>query len=281
MKRDIQSTEAGTDPCAGLGRLRRQMLFGMILGLTLALLPLLAQAEILITPGRVHLDERRPAATITLSNSADGERSYTLALVSMVMQEDGTVRESETPPAFMNDFRDELRFSPQSLTLQPGETQTVRVALKRAKRLSDGDYHIHMRVSVEAPEQPADTGEEQAVGVQVRFNIGVALPILYRQGQIEATGTLDALRLDTNDPGAPFLEARLERKGNGSLYGDVLVLSGDKPIGRLNGVAVYTEIAARRLQIPLAALPSGPLTLRYQTPKDQGEKVMAERSLQR
>ncbi len=121
----------------------------------------------------------------------------------------------------------------------------------------------------------------------IRAVYGVSIPLIVRHGVTQAQAALSDLRLEPHPGTQATLHLRLHRDGNRSLYGNLVATwqpRGGKPVaaGCVNGIAVYTGVAARKVSLRVAEVAqvgAGPGTLQvsYQEP-DTG-KVLAQASL--
>jgi len=104
---------------------------------------------------------------------------------------------------------------------------------------------------------------------------GISIPVIVRHGNPPpAAASLADLALAQTDKGTA-LTATIGRSGFGSLFGDVVVRyvkDGAEPlvVGEVSRLAVYPEIARRRIAVPVAlpgggALGKGRLEVVYQS----------------
>lgn len=262
------------------------------LGLNLAPARLAGQdppgAGLQVFPTRLVLDHRTRSAEVTLRNSGTGPGTYRILLVGMEMDEDGGCR--ELPPGSLDPVTQGLiRFAPQSLTLEPGQTQTVRVTVRKPKDLPEGEYRGHLLFR-ELPPPPPEPGpgapEAKGLSVTITALFGLAIPVMVRQGATSAKVTLSDLALERS----PLrLALTMNREGNQSVHGDFLVTfegRDGKPLhaGEANGVSVWTPNPRRHVRIPLSALGgiSGPGRLRvtYRETLGMGGRLLAESVLE-
>jgi len=105
--------------------------------------------------------------------------------------------------------------------------------------------------------------------------------VIVRFGNLQAKAGITNVHLEKRD-GKPTIALDLSRSGDRSTFGEVRVLkSGVKnPIAIQKAVAVYTELNARKVTIPLnedfKGDASGPVTVQYVETFDDGSHVIAE-----
>ena len=110
---------------------------------------------------------------------------------------------------------------------------------------------------------------------------GVTIPVVIRMGNLQAKVGIANVKLTEQD-GKPAVALDLTRAGDRSVFGDVRVFkAGIKdPIAIQRGVAVYTEIGARHMVIPVspefAGNPAGPVTVEFVETSDHGPLPLAE-----
>ena len=108
-----------------------------------------------------------------------------------------------------------------------------------------------------------------------------------RTGTLNVASTFTNLRLSVVNDTIPTLDFTINRAGNCSTYGDLVVeySSGkNKPIavGLIKGVGVYTNLDHRNVSVKLnqvkgVVLKAGNLKVRYTTPDDAKYMVYAEK----
>lgn len=124
--------------------------------------------------------------------------------------------------------------------------------------------------------------KSEALSVQLIPVIGITIPVIVRQGTLHSSVSLsdfDIKQADTVGANS-VLSFRINREGNSSSYGDFRVHftpCGSEPVieGQINGVAVYTPLTYRtvdiRLQTPSGLnLSNGELYISYLKPGESG-----------
>ncbi|MBV8603128.1 MAG: molecular chaperone [Pelomonas sp.] len=267
-------------------------------GLALALLAQAAMADLMLFPTRIVFDRQR-AAQVELMNQGQTPETYRIRLVNRRMGPNGEFVAVETPGPGERFADAMLQFSPHQVTIPPGGTQIVRIALRRPVGLAEGEYRSHLQFDRVADASGASSIEDVAhsdgssVGVVIQALIGASIPVIVRQGDTQAKVALSDLQVLPAGPGNPqgAIALQLDREGNRSVYGD-LVATVTTPggvtleVGRAGGVAVYVPNASRRavlpLQLPDGALglpPGGVVKVAYRDRPDAGGRLLAEASL--
>ena len=249
-------------------------------GTMLAAAPLSAQGDLLVAPTRVILNGSRGTEVI-LSNIGAEEATYRISLELRRMLPDGSLvdvteeRASDKERAAL----EMIRYAPRRVTLPPGQPQAVRIAARPGAELPDGEYRVHMAFrGIPKPAPAPEPGEVKGITVALIPVYGVTIPIIVRQGRLEAQVSITDPHLVQGEHG-PQLELGLVRTGQSSTYGEVSVTKGGKQVFRARGIAVYPEIGNRNVALPLspdqAADMHGPVRIEYREMPEAGGGTLA------
>jgi P pilus assembly chaperone PapD len=225
-----------------------------------SIVPTAASAQLLVSPLRLTFEGRQRSAVLTLSNTDKVPRSYRLSWVEQVMTPEGGLRQlSQEEIAGRRIASPMLAFSPRQITINPGEQQTVRVALRRPPDLSDGEYRSHLMFEALPPPAPAGARGQ----VKVNVVVSLTIPVIVRQGRVVTTARIDQAGLRRADDGSLLMDVVVGRQGNGSSIGAMDIIfrpdgGRDQAIGQLNNVAIYPEVDRRRFSVPLTGALAGP-----------------------
>ena len=264
--------------------------------LGLLLLTQTALADLMLFPTRIVFDKQR-AAQVELMNQGTAPETYRISLVNRRMGPNGEFI-AITEPGAGEQFADEMvRFSPHQVTIPPGGSQLVRIVLRKPADLAAGEYRSHLQFDRVAEARGDSSIEDLArhnngeVGVVINTLVGASIPVIVRQGNPSAQLSLSDLQLLPANGAAPggSLSLQMNRTGNASAYGDLLV-TFTTPAGvifevaKAGGVAVYVPNATRHAVLPLhlptgSALPGGTLKVSYRDRPEAGGKLLAEASL--
>lgn len=258
--------------------------------------PVYAQGvgNLTITPTRLVFEGRTRSNVITLVNNGSETATYRISVVEMRMREDGSFERigEDMDQSAVRSAKGMFRYAPRQIELQPGQTQSIRILLRKPPELPEGEYRSHMLIQA-IPKGGAGRSVESLGGsgdLSINLTIipGVTLPIIVRHGGLSATATLSDFSLTPAEEGRsnPGLSFRINRNGTRSVYGDLTATY--YPSGRNNGVvvsqikllAVYVPNAARtvvmRLILPEgAALSGGKIEVKFTTPPSEGAVEMA------
>lgn len=240
--------------------------------------------DLLVAPTRIVLDGRK-GAEIVLNNIGDEPAVYRVSVEFRRMTADGGLEDVTEPTAADKTAADMIIYAPRRVTLAPHEPQAIRIAARPPQGLADGEYRVHLLFRAIPPSTPVIKAsapeEEKGLHFQLTPVYGVTIPVIVRLGNLQATAGIANVHLDRKD-GNPVVGLDLSRTGSRSTFGEVRVLkAGIKdPIAFQKGVAVYTEISARHVSLPVSASfkgdLSGPVTVQYLETSDDGSHVIAE-----
>jgi P pilus assembly chaperone PapD len=239
--------------------------------------------DLLVAPTRLVLDGRKGAEVI-LNNIGDEPATYRISVEFRRMTPDGGLVDVDTPSAEDKLAEEMIVYAPRRVTLAPHQPQSVRVSARAPQGLPDGEYRVHLLFRAIPPANPVTAPPAEAIK-GLRFALtpvyGVTIPVIVRFGNLQAKAGIANVRLETRD-GKPAVALDLSRSGDRSTFGEVRVFKAGvkNPIAIQKAVAVYKEVASRRVTIPVdeayAGQLSGPVTVQYVETYDDGSHTIAE-----
>ncbi|MDB5222617.1 MAG: hypothetical protein JWN83_1284 [Chitinophagaceae bacterium] len=247
----------------------------------------IGQGNLLVTPKRVVFEGSKRSEELNLANIGKDSATYDISFIQIRMKEDGTV-EKITEPDSAQYFADKyLRFFPRSVTLAPNEAQTVKVQIIRTSEMVPGEYRSHLYFRAVPNEKPLgekDIQKDSSISVRLVPIFGISLPVIIRVGESNTQVNLFNLSVTDKDK-SPSLQMSFNRKGNMSVYGDVLVdyiSPGGKVsrVGVVRGLAVYAPNVTRNFNLALKNsgidYHSGKLHIVYSAEQSAKEIKLAE-----
>ena len=241
--------------------------------------------DLLVTPTRVVFEGNMPTTELALVNRSEKPHTYAISFVQCRMSETGEIKEIDatTPPDPQEHFADSLvRFTPRRVILEPRQVQMVRMMLRKPADLAEGEYRSHLSFRLIPSAENAVKPDSVSSGIQIKLIpiYGVTIPVIVRQGSLKATTRLSGLHFD-----AKGLRLTIEREGNRSTYGDLVVQWKGKgkaiTVGEINGIAVYTPNPERTVSMALSPpkgveLRGGEMIVRYMGKENDKEQLIAE-----
>ncbi|WP_164118476.1 molecular chaperone [Sphingorhabdus sp. Alg239-R122] len=251
--------------------------------LMLAPLPAQAAGDLLVAPTRVVLDGARGTEVI-LNNVGAEPATYRISLELRRMTTDGKLDEvtKEEANALEQAALSMIRYAPRRITLAPNQPQAIRIGVRPPEGLADGEYRAHMlfRAIPKARPVAPQAGEAQGLSIALTPIYGVTIPVIIRKGQLQASAAIANGRVVTDQYGAAFA-FDLSRRGDKSTYGEIRVTKPglDEPLLVARGIAVYAEVDARAVKLPvppeIARQLTGPVKIEYFEASSAGGGLIA------
>lgn len=225
-----------------------------------------ATANILITPTRVVFEDRDRFQSVTLVNNSGKTRTYNIEWVFFRML-DGTKGTYEELDAPFSDFNlsKHVVFSPRRVTLAPGASQKIRLALRRPPEIPPGDYHAHLKfyLDADAPEdiivrEQESQLQQRGASAAVAINVSYSIPVFLTVGEPQVQATMGDLRLERNENSgnlhAKFNVERLEGPYTLHGYAEVFHVAPDGTqtlVGELSNGHIFPEANSRLYDVPV------------------------------
>lgn len=264
---------------------RRFALAGAALAAMVVSVPVSAQGDLLIAPTRVIISQGGSSEVI-LSNIGVDPATYRISVELRRMTEDGDfkpVTEAEATPAEQAALQ-MVTYAPRRIALLPGQPQSVRISIRPPAGLPDGEYRVHLNFRAVPPALKPEASTEPAAGVSIKLTpvYGITIPVFVRRGRLEASAALAGAHLVTAASGS-YVELDMTRTGQRSVYGELIGKSArGETLFNLRGIAVYAELAHRKVQIPLSADQlvklKGPVKIEYRELAENGGALIAATS---
>lgn len=255
-----------------------------------------ALGQLMVSPTRIVFEGNERTKQINLINNGSETGKFRISFVRRNMNADGKIVPVEENESGM--FSDEMiKFSPRQVTLAPGQSQTVRLMLRKKRDLADGEYRSHMMFQALPDAKASDintlsTNQKEKLSIQLIPVVGITIPVIVRHGNLNAEISLSDFEIKQSNTvkAQPVLSLKINRDGSMSSYGDFRVYftpEGGTPVivGQVNGVAVYTSTRSRSLEINLQtpgdfSLSNGELHITYLEPgEDEKTGLIAESRL--
>lgn len=224
---------------------------------------------LMLTSRRLVIQGSRHADDVTLINDGAQPRSYRIKVSYRDMDERGTLVERELAKAGERPWQDLIRFSPRQVTLPAGQSQVIRVAVRKPADLPEGEYRyfltVQMLPSPTAPASPPPAEAPDEIRGQIQVLYALSIPVIYRNGALHAApGLSDLAFVPAAEGRPPSLRFRLTRSGNASIYGHLQVTfspsagGGSEEVGLVKGIAVYAELPHRWMNLDLVSAKGRP-----------------------
>ena len=217
-----------------------------------------AQGDLMVMPKRVVFDGSQRSHEINLANTGQDTAVYAISFINYKMLDNGNFEQVEVAEEGQRFATDFLRYFPRRVTLAPNEAQTIRVQLTRTGNLEQGEYRSHMYFrAVDKQVALGEDGENpsEGIAIQIKTIFGISIPVIIQTGERVSNVSLSKFELNLEE-GFPVLSMNIERTGNMSVYGNLLVehtsAEGEKKeIGFVKGISVYTPNLFREFSMKL------------------------------
>lgn len=245
-----------------------------------------AQGNLMITPRRLVFEGQQRSQELNLANTGRDTARFLISMIEIRMKEDGTFEQITVPDSgqfFASSF---VRLFPRSVTLGPGEVQTVKVQVTRSNQLKAGEYrsHIYFRaVPAELPLGEVIPSDSAGFSLKLTPVFGISVPVIVRVGTTAPAVSLSDAALEVLPDQTTLLNLAFHRSGEASSYGDLAIdhvsTQGKVTrVGEVKGIAVYTPTANRRVKIALnkaanLSQKTGKLRIVYSTSSDDPKQV--------
>lgn len=233
------------------------LLFGL-------LLPSFAFANISVAPFflEFYTDSNKRTGQVRFTNNSTVEKTYNIKMTNF--QQDSTGKYSPADENTENILLADkyLEWSPHQVTLQPNESQVIRVQRRGMATAPDGEYVSHLLIQ----EQPSkidndyETENDGSLIINLEALYEVSIPVMIVNGDIHADAKIKEAKLDKNSA-APKLSVVVEREGNRSFYGTLVVQQGKEELGRVNKFRIFTTTETRNIDVSLSEVPSGSISV--------------------
>jgi fimbrial chaperone protein len=218
-----------------------------------SLLPFQAIADLLVIPTRLTFEARERTEQVTLINTGTETRTYKLEWLEQKQTEG--LNYTILPESALEQFdiaSPYIRFSPRRVRLAPGESQMVKLLLRRKADMNGPEYRSHLKFTALPPEtdnEPSDGSGSP--GMSIKFNVltSYAIPVVITNSNAELDLTVSQMKFSRiNDKKYPgnlgfTVEKQVARGvfGNMTLFFRAVGADTYVPVGYLNGVNMFHE----------------------------------------
>lgn len=220
------------------------------------------QGDLLVYPTRLVFNGTKERVKIlNFRNQGQDSARYKLSYIENRMTGNGNLEIIEEPEEGQLFASPYLRFYPRSITLAPGETQTVKIQLTRTSDLGSGEYRSHLYIraeeNIQALEKKDSLGKPENISIELKPIYGISTPHIIRIGETKVTAQLEEIAVNHENQ-IPVLSMKVLRNGNQSLNGVLEVVHIDSQgtqtfVGK-KAVIIYTPIGFQNVTMKLVTL---------------------------
>ena len=249
-----------------------------------------AQGNLLVAPIRVVFEGAKQKEDLNLTNIGQDTAVYLISFIHYKMKEDGSFLQLDNVDSLTTRADKYLRIFPRKVVLPPGESQTIRMQYRKPTDLKDGEYrsHLYFRAEKDVTALGMNTTQTDTTKMSVSITpvFGISIPVIIRNGNLDYKMSLADVKLTTVNDTISNLTFSINRAGNRSSYGNLLVefvpATGKSFVaGMANGVGVYTDLSARKFSMYIRnraeqRLKNGKLVIHYTTTREDGDTELAK-----
>jgi fimbrial chaperone protein len=235
---------------------------------------------LVVAPTRIVLEPNQRTTEAGVTNRTNRPVRYRLSVEDVLMDARGVTR--EISGTFPYSVKGMVRFMPKTLTLAPGQRQTVRIMVNRPVGLEAGDYHSHFMlneiitpVASSPTTAPNPEVQNSGFGLEIGMSYSTGVPLIVQVGQISSSLRLNGATLVREAGRATALELNLTRSGNAE--GAALLqgtTAGGAPAFAPRMVRLYREVENATVRQVInetaqAAVAQGGVKLLWLSPTDR------------
>lgn len=239
-----------------------RFLTGLILIVVFALTSNPSWARVDVVPKRLIFEPGQRAAMVTLINRSNESYTYRMGWEDLVYSAQGAKRVDDGAERVTPKASDFIRFAPRQVVLRPGESQSIRVLLRRPADLAAGEYRSHFRFQRQGQIITQKASGPDGVAINIRVAMGISIPIIVRQGGGEPdVAIVEALIQEKDSFHPPRLQLTLKRNGDYSSYANIELWEDSSGEPRLLAQGyerpLLTDMKEYAFTLPLSEAPKG------------------------
>jgi fimbrial chaperone protein len=243
------------------------------------------QAGVMVAPTRIILEGGSRSEQMIIVNNSRKNQAFRVSFRNMAFTADGYT--DVTEPRDGQLFADNMiRVSTREMRLRPGETQILRVLLRKPEGLAPGEYRSHMVLTglpdAANPMISEQLNEQLSIRVLPQYNY--IFPVIVRQGQLSSSYKDAAIKqVKITADGTYEMQVTVETTGNRSMFVDTLLVDTKAkkdapPIFQSKNLSVLWPTNKRSLNFLLSKAQyerykAGDYVLRIQEVNNIGGKV--------
>lgn len=221
-----------------------------------------AQAQVMVAPVALFLEPRTNFGTFLVSNQAGEPQEVQIEFRFGYPVSDSagnaTMVYGDSLPLVERSLQGRLRAFPRQFTLQPGQQQSVRIAVTPDASWPAGVYWTRL-VTTSTPQSARADSIAPGVSAQITMRLEQITTVLYKKGGLEGRLSIDSAWA-TADSQHVHVVVPLTLEGNAPFFGTIEIdlrdSTGRVVASDIEVFAMYTA-AARRFSFLRSALPAG------------------------
>lgn len=210
---------------------------------------------------RFVFDDSHRKDSLVLSNTGLNAAICVLSIQDFIMSAEGPAKLAKSADEVDNSANKMIRFSPRRVTINPLNSQTVRITSRRRPNIEDGEFVSYFKMSCEEQLNPNARQTEQ---IAIRPKLIYYVPLQVRVGKLTASTDFEDIKLSAT--GGRYAVSFIQtREGERSIIGklEVIEKKSGTVLGLVTNSVIYTPFNKKNFNIPLAAKPDGALQIVY------------------
>jgi fimbrial chaperone protein len=226
----------------------------LLLGFFLSSAAYAQKASLFIHPTKIEMAQKSRGATVHITNRGNATGTFSISWVDMLMDEAGGISVQKQGSAWS--LQPWVRYSPRRITLAPGQSQVIKVAVNRRKKAPTKEFFSHLKVltlnsNVGSVDASKTSSLNNAATVTARS--AMAIPVIWRNLNEPAEAIISDVNINTTES---TVTVRVKRLGEASTRGYLQVYATDarKITNRLIDpipVIIYPNIQTRHIKIDI------------------------------
>ncbi len=246
------------------------------------------EASLFLTSQSLIFYDKSRSQSVHVVNRGNRTGVFAIRWVDHTMTEEGRLFTWEEPAQSPFSLQPYIRYSPRRVTLKPGESQLIRIALKKPiDQVPVGEYFSHLNVvtlnknveeSIRRYESSSASGKaNKTSSIQIVARTGISIPVVWRHTDEKPGATVEVINLDKE---RSLLDLNVGRTGIVSTRGFIHVVHSrggrEERIMQPHPLVIYPNIKERRVQLTLGevSLKAGELRVYYSDNKEHWDKPL-------
>jgi len=244
-----------------------------------------SDASLFLTPKSLIFADSSRSQSVHIVNRGQRTGVFSIHWIDHTMTDDGrlfTWKDPEKSPWSLQPF---IRYSPRRVTLRPGETQRVRVSLKRSHaEAALGEYFSHLKV-ITINKNLEDTKKNKSSGpnkqgeasINIKTRSGISIPVIWRTTQENPAADLKFEAIDSHN-----IRLLITRYGQVSTRGFLHFTHSfngkHTKLKQIHPVVIYPNLAERIVSLKMnEPLPTeGTLDIYYSEGRENTEQLIGQ-----
>lgn len=250
------------------------------------------KANLVLTTTSVMLDNNTRYASVHIVNQGQRTGVFEINWLDHTMNEQGELVAWKPPSRSPWSIQPYIRYSPRRVTLGPGESQLIKIALKaQARQAEKGEYFSHLKVitinnNVEETLLLAKRGnktinKKNDSHIKINSRLGISVPVIWRHDVPSPKAKLTLKEIDTTNNS---LLLTINRQGLSSTRGFLHIFqdADNKDFMLPVPVVIYPNVAHReiRLSLPIEYPANNNFNIVYSDAMDNTDTLIGSLSIQ-